>query len=124
MNKFIGIGRCVKDTEINGSGKVSVNCIAIDRNTTDTNGNRATDFINLRWLGEKKANFANSYIHKGMKIAIEGSLVVDNYKDREGIPKQSVYIMVDNTEFCERKEDKRETSTTVKQSDFDDGFLL
>lgn len=124
MNKFIGIGRCVKDSEINSSGKVAVNCMAIDRNVPDANGNRATDFINLRWLGEKKAIFANSYIHKGMKIAIEGSLVIDNYKDYEGNSKQSVYIVVDNTEFCERKENKQETVISSKQANFDNDFLF
>ncbi len=103
MNLITIIGRVTKDTEINQTGKVASNTIAVDRAMKDADGNKVTDFINLRWLGEKKAQFAQQYITKGQKIAIEGSLCIDNYKDKEGNNKQFVYINVNNTEFCESK---------------------
>ncbi len=103
MNLITIIGRMTKDTEINQTGKVAANTIAVDRAMKDADGNKVTDFINLRWLGEKKAQFAQNYITKGQKIAIEGSLCIDNYKDKDGNNKQFVYINVNNTEFCESK---------------------
>ena len=102
MNKWIGIGRVCKDTELNTSGKVATNCIAVDRALKDKDGYKVTDFINLRWLGEKQAKFAQNYIQKGTKIGVTGSLCIDNYK-KDGENKQFVYVMVQETEFCESK---------------------
>lgn len=102
MNKICLIGRTCKDTELNTSGKVATNCIAVDRALKDKDGNKVTDFINLRWLGEKQARFAQNYIQKGTKIGVSGSLCIDNYK-KDGENKQFVYVMVQETEFCESK---------------------
>ena len=103
MNKICLIGRTCKDTELNTSGKVATNCIAVDRALKDKDGNKVTDFINLRWLGEKQAKFAQNYIQKGTKIGVSGSLCIENYKDKDGNYKQSVYVMVQETDFCESK---------------------
>lgn len=102
MNKICLIGRTCKETELNTSGKVATNCIAVDRALKDKDGNKVTDFINLRWLGEKQAKFAQNYISKGTKIGVSGSLCIDNYK-KDGENKQFVYVMVQETDFCESK---------------------
>ena len=102
MNKICLMGRVCKDTELNTSGKVANNCIAVDRALKDKDGNKVTDFINLRWLGEKQAKFAQNYIQKGTKIGVSGSLCIDNYK-KDGENKQFVYVMVQETDFCESK---------------------
>ena len=103
MNHIILLGRLTKDTELNASGKVAMNSIAVDRNFKDANGNKVTDFINVKWLGEAKAQFAWKYLSKGMKILIEGSLCVDQYKDQNGNARSSCYVRVDDTEFAESK---------------------
>lgn len=103
MNKICLIGRTCKETEINQSGKVATNTIAVDRALKDKDGNKVTDFINLRWLGEKQAQFAQNYIAKAMKIGVTGSLCIENYKDKDGNNKQSVYVLVQETDFCESK---------------------
>lgn len=116
MNKWIGIGRVCKDTELNTSGKVATNCIAVDRALKDKDGNKVTDFINLRWLGEKQAKFAQNYIQKGTKIGVTGSLCIDNYK-KDGENKQFVYVMVQETEFCESKGANQQNNSRPKPSD-------
>ena len=116
MNKWIGIGRVCKDTELNTSGKVATNCIAVDRALKDKDGNKVTDFINLRWLGEKQAKFAQNYIQKGTKIGVSGSLCIDNYK-KDGENKQFVYVMVQETEFCESKGANQQNNSRPKPSD-------
>ena len=116
MNKWIGIGRVCKDTELNTSGKVATNCIAVDRALKDKDGNKVTDFINLRWLGEKQAKFAQNYIQKGTKIGVSGSLCIDNYK-KDGENKQFVYLMVQETEFCESKGANQQNNSRPKPSD-------
>ena len=110
MNQIILIGRACKDTEVNASGKMANNSIAVDRVLKDKDGNKVTDFINLRWLGEKQATFAQNYIKKGVKVAITGSLCVDNYKDKDGNNKQASYVMVQSTEFCESKNANQQNS--------------
>ena len=114
MNKICLIGRVCKDTELNTSGKVATNCIAVDRALKDKDGNKVTDFINLRWLGEKQAAFAQKYITKGMKIGVTGSLCIENYKDKDGNYKQSVYVMVQETDFCESKGANQQNNCAVK----------
>lgn len=121
MNKWIGIGRVCKDTELNTSGKVATNCIAVDRALKDKDGNKVTDFINLRWLGEKQAAFAQKYIVKGMKIGVSGSLCIDNYKDKDGNSKQSVYVSVQDIDFCESKNANRQNTSVQRPSS--DGFM-
>lgn len=114
MNKICLIGRACKDTELNTSGKVATNCIAVDRALKDKDGNKVTDFINLRWLGEKQAQFAKNYISKGTKIGVSGSLCIENYKDKDGNYKQSVYVMVQETDFCESKGANQQNNGGVK----------
>ena len=116
MNKIFLIGRTCKDTELNTSGKVATNCIAVDRALKDKDGNKVTDFINLRWLGEKQAKFAQNYIQKGTKIGVSGSLCIDNYK-KDGENKQFVYVMVQETDFCESKGANQQNNSRPKPSD-------
>ena len=103
MNHIFLMGRLTKDTELNQSGKIATNNLAVDRRLKDANGNKITDFIPLRWLGEQKAKFAFDYLNKGTKIMIEGSLCIDQYKDADGNPKSACYVIVDNTEFAQSK---------------------
>ena len=124
MNKICLIGRTCKDTELNTSGKVATNCIAVDRALKDKDGNKVTDFINLRWLGEKQAKFAQNYIGKGVKIGVTGSLCIENYKDKDGNYKQSVYIMVQETDFCESKGANQQNNNRPAPSGTgNDGFM-
>lgn len=121
MNKICLIGRTCKDTELNTSGKVATNCIAVDRALKDKDGNKVTDFINLRWLGEKQAKFAQNYIQKGTKIGVSGSLCIDNYK-KDGENKQFVYVMVQETDFCESKGANKQNSSRPAPTN-DDSFM-
>ena len=121
MNHIILLGRLTKDTELNDSGKVAMNSIAVDRNLKDANGNKVTDFINVKWLGEAKAQFAWKYLTKGMKILIEGSLCIDRYKDQNGNSRSSCYVRVDDTEFAESKKQGAQGSASPVTTD-ENGF--
>lgn len=121
MNEIFLMGRLTKDSELNPSGKVATNSIAVDRRLKDANGNKVTDFINLRWLGESKARFAKEYLTKGVKVCIEGNLCIDQYKDSNGNPKSAVYVLVDNTEFAESK--KSQEAAVPPPAPDADGFM-
>lgn len=119
MNKIVLMGRLTKETELNQTGKMAACSIAVDRALKDANGNKVTDFINLRWIGERKAQFAFNYLHKGMKILIDGSLQIDQYKDDAGNNRSYCYVLVDNTEFAESKRSAAEGATQPDS----DGFM-
>lgn len=122
MNQVVLVGRLTKDVELNQSGKVAWSSLAVDRNgMKDQDKNYITDFINLRWLGEQKAAFAQKYLTKGTKIAVNGCICVDNYKDKDGNNKQNVYVMVASQEFCESKGANQQNTSVQRPSS--DGFM-
>jgi single-strand DNA-binding protein len=107
MNHATIIGRITKDPEIrysNGSPAVAFGSytIAVDRPTAKDKES-VTDFINCKVVG-KTAEFAERYLRKGMKIAIEGRLQVDKYKDDNGINRSTTYVQVSSHEFCESRQ--------------------
>lgn len=122
MNQVVLVGRLTKDVELNQSGKVAWSSLAVDRNgMKDQDKNYITDFINLRWLGEQKAAFAQKHLTKGTKIAVNGCICVDNYKDKDGNNKQNVYVMVASQEFCESKGANQQNTSVQRPSS--DGFM-
>ena len=106
MNNWTGIGRLTNDPEIRYSqgdqpiayGSFS---IAIDR-PTRSGADKITDFIYCKVVG-KNAEFAEKYLHKGMKIGIVGRIQVDKYTDSEGNNRSTTYVQIQNMEFCESK---------------------
>ena len=104
MNLVVILGRLCNEPEIkyaqtsNGQLATGNYTIAVDR----PGKKEETDFIRCRVVG-KTAEFAEKFLHKGMKIAIEGSIRVDNYTDKDGNKKSTTYVLVQNHEFCESK---------------------
>ena len=103
MNKFIGIGRLCKDVETriaatkDGDITIARYTIAIDRKGKKDE----TDFISCVCFG-KTAEFAEKYLAKGMKVAIEGRIQTGSY-EKDGRKVYTTDIVVENHEFCERK---------------------
>ena len=126
MNKVILIGRLTKDPEIRYSqdnepiafGNYS---IAIDR-PVGKGKEPITDFINCKVVG-KTAEFAERYLRKGMKIAIEGRIQVDNYQDRDGNNRSTTYVQVLQHEFCESKQSNDVAPAPRNQPSAADGFM-
>lgn len=97
-------GRLTKDPEIryNNEGKAIARfSLAVDRGYKDSNGNYLTDFFNMVAFGGT-AEFIEKYIHKGVKILVEGRLQNNNY-EKDGKKVYSDQIIADKVEFCESK---------------------
>lgn len=104
MNKAILIGRLTADPEIRAtqSGKnVASYRLAVDR-AFKSDGQPDADFINCIAFG-KGAEFAEKYLHKGMKIALEGRIQTRSYDDRDGKKVYVTEVIVEHHEFCESK---------------------
>ena len=114
MNKAIIMGNLTDEPRIretNSGKKVADFTIAVGRMT------EGTDFINvIAW--EKKAEFAENYMHKGMKFLVEGRIQTGSY-EKDGKKFKTFDIIADNIEFCEKKS---ETAGQPKENP-KDGFM-
>ena len=85
-------------------------------------GEQEADFISCITFG-KSAEFAQKYLHKGMRIVIGGRISTDSYKDKDGKTIYTTDVIVEEHEFAQNKDscagvDSSETSKTDK-----DGFM-
>lgn len=105
MNAICLMGRLTGDPELkttpNGVDVTSFS-VAVDRSYTPKGQEKQTDFINcVAWRGT--AEFITRYFHKGQRIALQGSLQMRSYTDRDG-NKRTVYeVVVDRAFFAESK---------------------
>lgn len=106
MNKVIIMGRCTRDPEVRYTQGESAMAIArytlaVDRRYKKQ-GEQNADFINCLCFG-KQAEFAELYLHQGMKILVVGSWQTGSYTKKDG---QKVYTnecVVNEHYFCESK---------------------
>ena len=106
MNKVIEIGRLTKDPDIRYSQGANTTCVArytlaVDRKFKQE-GQPNADFINCIAFG-KLGEFAEKYLHKGVKIAIVGRIQTGSYKNKDGNTVYTTDVVVEEQEFCESK---------------------
>ena len=122
MNLFVGIGRLTRDPEVrysetqNGQMAIARYTIAINRR-----GGDEADFIYCVAFG-KNGEFAEKYLHKGMKIGIKGRIQTGSYTNKEGQKIYTTDVVVEEHEFCESKGTYREPSSEPS-SEPTDGFM-
>ena len=85
MNNIILTGRLTKDVEmryipVTGT-PVATFTLAVDRDFVKKDGTRDTDFIPVEVIG-KVAEFCKNYLSKGRLVAVQGSIRVDRYQDK------------------------------------------
>lgn len=72
--------------------------VAVDRDYTDKNGERQTDFIScVAW--KQTAEFIGRYFGKGRMIALTGRLQSRTYDDRNGIKHYVTELVVEKASF-------------------------
>lgn len=113
INRVILIGRLTKDPELKytSSGTaVGTFSLAVNRQFTNSNGDREADFINCVIWRKSAENFAN-FTHKGSLVGIDGRLQTRNYENQQG---QRVYVtevVVDNFSLLEPRSSNAGQST-------------
>lgn len=101
MNKVILIGRLTKDPDIRRSqeGKaIARYTLAVDRWGKE----KVADFIQCVAF-DKKGEFAEQYLRKGMKIAITGRIQTGKYTNKDGQTVHTTDVIIEDQEFCESK---------------------
>ena len=105
MNKVELIGRLTRDADVRYTQNQSGENMAIARYTlaVDRRGKDAgADFISCVAFG-KNAEFAEKYLHQGMKIAVSGRIQTGNYTNKDGQKVYTTDVVVEEQEFCESK---------------------
>ena len=120
MNKVIEIGRLTKDPEIRYSQGASSTCIArytlaVDRKFKQE-GQPNADFINCIAFG-KLGEFAEKYLHKGVKIAVVGRIQTGSYKNKDGNTVYTTDVVVEEQEFCESKSQSNSQPQPTQSND-------
>lgn len=105
MNKVILIGRLVADPEAKRSESTGNSFarykLAVDR-PKSKDGEQEADFISCVAFG-KNGEFATKWLHKGMKIAVEGRIQTGRYVNKNGDDVYTTDVVVSAHEFCESK---------------------
>lgn len=107
MNRVVLAGRLTADPDIRHTGgaedlSVARYRLAVDRRVARNNGEQTADFINCVAFG-KRAEFAEKYLRKGIKIMVSGRIQTGSYKDKEGRTVYTTDVVVEEHEFCESK---------------------
>lgn len=106
MNVVILMGRLTKDPEVRYAGgenriAIASYSLAVDRRFK-SDGQPEADFFNCVCFG-KRAEFADKYLKKGMKILIQGELHNNNYQGKDGKMVYRNEVVVERQQFCESK---------------------
>ena len=119
INNVVLVGRLTKDIDLKytGSGtSVGTFNLAVNRNFTDQNGEKKSDFVNCVIWRKSAENMAN-FTRKGSLVGITGRIQTRNYDNQQG---QRVYItevVVENFTLLEPKQvtEQRPRENTYRQ---------
>lgn len=100
MNKVILIGNLANDPESRTTQSGIAQCsfrLAVQRRYKGANGERETDFLPVVcW--RQTAEFAQRYLAKGRKAAVEGSIQTRSYDAQDGSKRYVTEIIADSVE--------------------------
>ena len=118
MNKWVGVGRLVRDPEIRYSQGDNATAIArytlaVDRRFK-RDGEPTADFINCVVFG-KSAEFAEKYFRQGLRVAISGRITTGSYTNKDGIKVYTTEVTVEEQEFAESKAESEANKTSNQQ---------
>lgn len=119
LNNVVLIGRLTRDIELRytQSGKaVTSFTLAVDRQFKGQDGEKQTDFIDCT-VWEKQAETCAKYLSKGSVAAVQGSLQIRSYVDKEGNKRKAAEILVRNVRFLSPKKDTEQASPPPPEED-------
>ena len=107
MNEVILMGRLTKDPDIRYTQEAQPMCIArytlaVDRGVKK-DGQQSADFISCVGFG-KNGEFAEKYLHKGMKICMSGRIQTGSYTRQDGQKVYTTDVVVGHQEFAESRQ--------------------
>jgi single-strand DNA-binding protein len=104
LNQVVLIGRLTKDPELRytpGGKAVATIRLAVDRGTTNPQGEKETDFIDVV-VWERQAETVANYLQKGRLIAVQGRLQIRQYENQEGQKRERAEVVANQVRFLDR----------------------
>ena len=107
INRVVLVGRLTRDPELRTTGSgisVATFTLAVDRQFTNSQGERGADFISCVIWRKSAENFCN-FTSKGSLVSVDGRIQTRSYDNKDG---QRVYVtevVVDNFALLESRKD-------------------
>ncbi|QNQ81149.1 single-stranded DNA-binding protein [Lactobacillus sp. PV034] len=120
INNVVLVGRLTRDPDLRTTGSgisVATFTLAVDRQYTNSQGERGADFINCVIWRKAAENFVN-FTSKGSLVGIQGRLQSRSYDNKDG---QRVYVtevVVDNFSFLESRRDRENRQANGGNTNF------
>ena len=108
INRVVLVGRLTRDPELRTTGSgisVATFTLAVDRQFTNSQGERGADFISCVIWRKSAENFCN-FTSKGSLVGIDGRIQTRSYDNKDG---QRVYVtevVVDNFAVLDSRKDR------------------
>lgn len=105
LNRVVLVGRLTRDPELRrtaGGAAVASFTIAMNRNFTNQNGERQSDFIPCVVWNKAAENVAR-YCQKGALVGVDGRLQSRSYEDQTGRRVYVVEVVADSVQFLESR---------------------
>ena len=106
LNRIVVVGRLTRDPELRSTSNgvaVASFTVAVDRNFSNSRGERETDFIDIVVWRQQGENCAN-YLSKGKLAAVDDQLRVRSYETQDGQKRRAYEVVADNVRFLSPKE--------------------
>ena len=106
INNVVLVGRLTKDIDLKytGSGTaVGTFNLAVNRNFTDQNGEKKSDFVNCVIWRKSAENMAN-FTRRGSLVGITGRIQTRNYEGNDGKRVYITEVVVENFTLLEPKQ--------------------
>ena len=118
INRVILVGRITKDPEMKQTQSniaVVSFTLAVNRQFTDSSGERQADFIQCVVWRKQAENLAR-FVKKGALLGIEGRIQTRNYESDNGT-RYVTEVVCDSVQFLESKGDSTGETTYQKDTD-------
>jgi len=108
-NNVVLIGRLTHEPELDytaGQGHAVGNfSLAVDRDFTNKDDERETDFVPVRVWRRQAENVAE-YLTKGSLVAVVGRIEAQSYDDREGNRRKAIRVVADKVQFLDNRKNR------------------
>ena len=117
---MILMGRLTRDPEIRYANNENNTCIAnytlaVDRRFKRQGDEQTADFIRCVAMG-RGGEFAEKYLHQGIKIVVTGRIQTGSYTNKDGQRVYTTDVVVEEQEFAESKAAASQRNTNSNQN--------
>ena len=109
LNKVVLMGRLVRDPELrysNGGDPFSIFTLAVERNFTNKEGERETDFIDVV-VWNTLAENCSQYLEKGKRAIVEGRIQIRK-NEKEEQTYINTEVVANNVQFIDWADNTRD----------------